>query len=55
MNHKYDASNPERIRYWIMENIHMVWDQVARLQKIQDKGFVLRVVFYEGSWSIVCQ
>ena len=46
---KYNANNPERIRYWIQENIHMVWSQVQRIQEIPQGGFVLRISFWENS------
>ena len=52
---KLSAHNKERIRNWISENIHMVWDQVAKLQQPALKGFVLRVSFYQSSFPIVMQ
>lgn len=53
-NNKFSASNPERIRYWILGNIHMVWEAVKKLQQPELKGNLLRVTFYKGSWPIVC-
>jgi len=52
---QFDAKNPERIRYWILENVHMVWDAVKKLHDPTLKGFCLRITFYKDSWPIVCQ
>lgn len=52
---KFSNENPERIRYWILENVHLVWDAVKKLQSPELKGYVIRVTFYKGSWPIVCQ
>lgn len=53
--HSLSANNPERIRYWIKNNIHMVWDAVKKLQTISNQSMVLRITFYEGSYPIVMQ
>ncbi len=52
---QFSNEHPERIRYWIKENIHMVWDAVQKLQKISNQTMVLRITFYVGSYPIVMQ
>ena len=52
---KYNTNNPERIRYWVQENIHMVWREIETLQQIRQGGFILRISFWENSWPIVSQ
>lgn len=52
---KYSSENPERIRWWILENVHLIWDAVKKLQSPELQGFCLRITFYKGSWPIVCQ
>lgn len=55
MMERYSNSSPNRIAYWIKENIHMVWDAVNKLQVLKLEGFCLRISFYEGSYPIVMQ
>lgn len=55
ITNQYSGENPERIRYWIRNNIHMVWDQVEKLKQPELKGFVLKITFYPDSFPIVAQ
>ena len=52
---QFSAQNPDRIKYWIKNNIHMVWDAVVKLQTIPNRDMVLKVAFYLGSYPIVEQ
>lgn len=52
---QFSNTNPERIRHWIKNNIHMVWDAVKKLQTIPNQSMVLRVTFYLDSYPIVMQ
>lgn len=52
---QYSNENPERIRYWIKNNIHMVWDAVKKLQTIPNNPMVLKITFHIGSYPIVMQ
>lgn len=52
---KFSNENPERIRYWILNNIHLVWLSIQNLQKIKPDEYVLRITFYDGSYPIVMQ
>lgn len=51
----FSNQNPERIKYWIKNNIHMVWDAVKKLQQPELKGFILRITFPKDSFPIVMQ
>lgn len=53
--YQFSNGNKYRIRYWIKENIHLIWDAILRIQNIKNKDMVLRITFYEGSWPIVMQ
>ena len=53
--HSLSASNPQRIRHWIKNNIHMVWDAVKKLQTIPNQSMVLRITFHLESYPIVMQ
>lgn len=53
---KFNANNPKRIHYWILDNIHMVWDQLEKLKKpIFEDRLCLRIEFGKGSYPIVMQ
>lgn len=51
---QFSDINPERMRFWIKNNIHMVWDTVKKLQTINEP-MVLRITFYLNSYPIVMQ
>jgi len=54
--HSLLAENPERIRNWITNNIHMVWDAVYKLQTSKiAHSTCLRISFYKDSFPIVMQ
>ena len=58
---QFSNINPERIRYWILNNIHMVWGEIKRLQEIEEivssrpSKNILRITFYLDSYPIVMQ
>lgn len=52
---QFSNQNSERIRYWIKNNIHMVWDAVRKLQEIPNQSMILRITFYKESYPIVMQ
>lgn len=53
--HQFSNTNPERIRYWIKNNIHMVWLSVKALQEVPNQAMCLRITFHLDSYPIVMQ
>lgn len=52
---QFSATSKYRIKFWIKNNIHMVWLSVRELQKIENRNMCLRITFYMDSYPIVMQ
>lgn len=52
---QFSNTNKDRIKFWIKNNIHMVWLAVRELQEVPNQNICLRITFYLDSYPIVMQ
>lgn len=49
------CTDPQRIKKWIKENIHMIWPYLKATQEIKHRPLCLRITFYPNAYPIVMQ
>lgn len=49
------CTDPQRIKSWVKENIHMIWLYLMATQEIDRRPMALRITFYPNSYPIVMQ
>lgn len=52
---QFSNTHPQRIKFWIKNNIHMVWLAIKACQEISNQPMCTRITFYLDSYPVVMQ